>query len=71
MIARPIEWIIGAWSSIIHQLGRLAKGRFVVRICPIGCGAKKKEVSCSPQQEASRFWLFRTRFLHASEDPQP
>src|SRR5436190_12512762 len=52
---------IGQWCLVISRRRP---------VCPMGLKplelsrfpvcATKKEVSCSPQQEASRFWLFRT-----------
>src|SRR3954471_15397641 len=58
--------VIAAWSLVIQPEERLVKSNRAARICPIGPvaknhSAKKKEVSCSPQQEASRFWLFQAR----------
>src|SRR5687767_8228911 len=35
-----------------------------VTICGVCASATKKEVSCSPQQEASQVWLFRILVAH-------
>jgi hypothetical protein len=44
----------------LKQAHRLLNPRRFAKIVQIPVSARKKEVSCSPQQEASRIWLFQT-----------
>src|SRR5262245_29465148 len=50
--------VLGAWSFPRRVAYPIQPE--LVKFSHFAARAKKKEVSCSPQQEASQFWLFRT-----------